>query len=524
MHDVGIALPASVLNNSVRTITRLDYPGFKIMDQQREHQLNILPSTESFRHSFENLSQGLLRNLDWKNVFVAGGIILGTLTSIDPSLSKQWEHSDIDIYIYGLSPVDANKKMMDIFDTFRSNIPLHTRTIIVKNSKTVTLYANYPLRRIQIVLKLVKSPRDVLLNFDLDICAMGWDGSSVWMLPRAARALETGFNTFTMSLIQGHYLSDRRASKGQRLFKYAARGYGIRILPSYMKSLGIDHSSNRPSLYILAEEARILTQNRYLLLRELGSVYFAPSNLLNVDAAGHSILSSFSSLMCHVAFWEMAQSEDTMLPQVLFTLFTQKLLTNLCRYPWDKNFSPAKLKSYIIQSNLEDIDEWMGSDLESRLQRHGLRSGDELLPAQRMTSASNMKEMLSSQNDLRMPLLLPINFVAYANQLVNKAQTDSGLKETKFLEAVVPRLDIVSANDMADPEGLFWWSIGSDLMWQKQDRRIDEVFEVLYAFRRANQNLDKASQFERLTKELGRHKPSMTPHDEFEGFSAWVGT
>jgi hypothetical protein len=107
------------------------------------------------------------------------------------------------------------------------------RTLAVRNSKTITFYADYPMRRIQIVLKLAKTPRDVLLNFDLDICAMGWDGSNVWMLPRAARAIEStwfcvfnlsvlttqrtaGFNTFTMNLIHGHYLSERRATQPQR--------------------------------------------------------------------------------------------------------------------------------------------------------------------------------------------------------------------------------------------------------------------------------------------------------------------
>ncbi|KAJ6572093.1 hypothetical protein B0H19DRAFT_677499 [Mycena capillaripes] len=185
------------------------------------------------------MSDGLLRNLDWINVLVAGGIVLGTLMAGDgsPNHVQDWRSSDIDIYVYGLSPEDANKKIQHVFDTFSSNFPPGTRTFAVRNLKTITFYARYPLRRIQIVLKLVESPREVLLNFDLDICAMGWDGSNVWMLPRAARSLETGCNVFTMDLIHGHYLSARRASQPQRVFKYANRGYGIRFLPSYMSAL-----------------------------------------------------------------------------------------------------------------------------------------------------------------------------------------------------------------------------------------------------------------------------------------------
>ena len=108
---------------------------------------------------------------------------------------------------------------------------------MVKNAKTITLLPTYPNRRLQIVLKLCRSPTDILLNFDLDICAVGFNGSDVMMLPRCARAIETGYSVFTMDLVWGYYLGDRRASQESRIFKYADRGYGLRILPSYAKCL-----------------------------------------------------------------------------------------------------------------------------------------------------------------------------------------------------------------------------------------------------------------------------------------------
>ena len=65
----------------------------------------------------------------------------------------------------------------------------------MRNSQTITLYSRYPLRRVQIVLKLVSSPREVLLNFDLDVVAAAFDGQQVWMLPRFVRALESKFSS-----------------------------------------------------------------------------------------------------------------------------------------------------------------------------------------------------------------------------------------------------------------------------------------------------------------------------------------
>lgn len=104
--------------------------------------------------------------------------------------------SDIDVYIYGLGPVEANAKVQHIFDVWKGNLVLpkwHQEDILaVRNSGTVT-FARYPIKKLQIVLKLVKDPKDVLLNFDFDVCAMGFDGQRLVMLPRACRPPKSEF-------------------------------------------------------------------------------------------------------------------------------------------------------------------------------------------------------------------------------------------------------------------------------------------------------------------------------------------
>ena len=111
--------------------------------------------------------------------------------------------------------------------------------LVTKNHKTITFLASYPNRRLQIVLKALPNVTAILLNFDLDICALAFDGSNVWMLPRCVRAIETGYSMFTMDLIWGSHLSDRRSTQQARVLKYADRGFGIRFLPSYEKLLEV---------------------------------------------------------------------------------------------------------------------------------------------------------------------------------------------------------------------------------------------------------------------------------------------
>ncbi len=222
-------------------VTRKTPPkgGLELFNTKRPHKLSIQRNTAGFIATFKRITHNILDGLNWANVFVAGGIVLTTLLHLDPTRDGEPEiqDGDIDLYIYGLDVHSANSKLREIYDVWCRNLPVNAEKLVVRNLKTVTLISRYPSRRIQIILRLNKSPTSVLLNFDLDPCAVGFDGEEVWLLPRCARALETGYSTFTMDLVWGHHLQARRATQDIRVFKYADRGFGIRILPKYAKCL-----------------------------------------------------------------------------------------------------------------------------------------------------------------------------------------------------------------------------------------------------------------------------------------------
>jgi hypothetical protein len=228
-----------------RLVVRKDPPkgGFEFFDAKRPRLLRLQPSTEAFISTFNRITRGILEGLSWDNVFIAGGMILTTLLHVDPAKDDDVtvKDCDIDMYIYGLTAKEANEKVKEIYEVWAGNLPPGNRQrLVIKNARTITFLSDYPSRRIQIVLKSLASPTAVLLNFDLDPCALGFDGTDVLMLPRCARALETGYSTFTMDLIWGHHLGDRRSTQDIRVFKYANRGFGIRILPSYVRSFEVD--------------------------------------------------------------------------------------------------------------------------------------------------------------------------------------------------------------------------------------------------------------------------------------------
>ena len=246
LSSILLESPDSTTDGAQMTFVRRDPPkgGLEILDAFRERVMHIQPNDASFLRTFERISKGALDGLDWSNVFIAGGMALTTLMHIDSTKDdeRSVKDCDIDLYIYDLTPEEANRKVEDIYNVWSNNLPSTNRQkLVVKNAKTINLLPSYPNRRIQIILKLLPSPTQILLNFDLDACAIGFDGSRVLMLPRFARAMETGYSVFTMDLVWGHHLGNRRATQEKRVFKYADRGFGLRFLPSYARSLEEDN-------------------------------------------------------------------------------------------------------------------------------------------------------------------------------------------------------------------------------------------------------------------------------------------
>ncbi|KAI4211607.1 MAG: hypothetical protein LQ351_005648 [Letrouitia transgressa] len=233
-----------VLFGSESTIQSLDINrkappkgGFEFYDELRSNAIHVHASDHSFSKSFNRITEGILYGLDWSNVFAAGGMILTALLR-DPEEDFAITHEKVEIYLYGLTPMQATAKVEEIYRVWKANLPSsNNESLVQKTPDTIEFIADYIGHGIYIVTKLFQTPLDILLNFDLDALAVGFDGSQVTMLPRCARAIETGYSVFTMDLIRRHHPSNRQPTYGLRISRHADRGFGLRILPSYIKAL-----------------------------------------------------------------------------------------------------------------------------------------------------------------------------------------------------------------------------------------------------------------------------------------------
>jgi hypothetical protein len=153
--------------------------------------------------------------MDWTNVFAAGGSVLGCLTN-NPT---NFEASDVDLFLVGVrTDHEANAVLKRVYDTINRNVGNIT---VLRTARAITLIGAYPFRHVQVILRLHKSPSEVLLGFDIDSCAVGFDGSRVLAAPRFRRALNKSYNLVNES---------RRSSTYEiRLRKYAKRGFRVLV-------------------------------------------------------------------------------------------------------------------------------------------------------------------------------------------------------------------------------------------------------------------------------------------------------
>lgn len=171
---------------------------------------------------WSTFTSGILNGLDWTNVFCAGGAVLANLVADNSSYGG----SDIDLFLYGLdSDEAANAKLREIHALVVRNTG--GRGDVIRTARAVTILNAAPYRHLQVVLRVYKSPAEVLLGFDIDSCTVGFDGQNVYCMERFKRAMTKRYNLVN--------ISRRSLTYEQRLYKYSRRGFAVAV-PNLDKS------------------------------------------------------------------------------------------------------------------------------------------------------------------------------------------------------------------------------------------------------------------------------------------------
>ena len=241
LEDLCETLSISSYEGGIGLLPRPNPPrgGVEFLNFKRKDYLLLHASSADFAKSLDQVTGKELCGLDWSNVLMAGDLVIQILLyrqgSSHRDASDDIGFSPIDLYLYGLDVHEANKKVEEIHEVWASNLPAADQSkIVVKDATNICFFAKAPYRPVRIRTRLFKCLTEALLG--LEPRAIGFDGSQVIMLPRCARALETGYLVLTMDYLWCRQSDDREA-KINCLFEHADLGFGIRLLPSYVKAL-----------------------------------------------------------------------------------------------------------------------------------------------------------------------------------------------------------------------------------------------------------------------------------------------
>ncbi|KAH9949875.1 ankyrin [Amylocystis lapponica] len=192
----------------------------------------IVETLDEFKQNWAIFSEGSLSQLlDWNNVVAAGGSVQACLNPVPESakVSKRalrkhfhtnaYPTSDVDLFLYGLTPAEAEAKIISIYEAVRDSVPWDVTCVRTKH--TVSIHSQYPYRAVQIVLRLYTSPAEILAGFDVDAPCCAYDGQRVWANPRSIVAMMRQCNTVDMS--------HRSTSYEVRLAKYSLRGFEVHV-------------------------------------------------------------------------------------------------------------------------------------------------------------------------------------------------------------------------------------------------------------------------------------------------------
>jgi len=131
---------------------------------------------------------------------------------------------DIDLYPYGTKE-EVQSTLRKIVEMLLVNgRRLGLQMFATRTPATITFFSGFPFRPVQIIIgPKATCAAEVVLDFDLDCCALCFDGARLLALPRAVLALNRRCN-----VLRADKNSYAKVASG-RLLKYGGRGFATAI-------------------------------------------------------------------------------------------------------------------------------------------------------------------------------------------------------------------------------------------------------------------------------------------------------
>lgn len=154
---------------------------------------------------------------DFSNIVIAGGLISAIMEKDFEKKTDIYANSDIDIFVYGLNQSNTLKKIQQLYDCIQEKYNYEEISFTYPASMVVTILIPN-VRPIQIVGTEKKTDMELISDFDLTHCQIGYGSSGLIYTPAFFEAITTKTTTITKTSIQAY-----------RLVKAYLRGYDVKL-------------------------------------------------------------------------------------------------------------------------------------------------------------------------------------------------------------------------------------------------------------------------------------------------------
>jgi len=156
-------------------------------------------------------------NFDFSNIVFAGGLMSAILEKDFEKNNELYQHSDIDIFVFGLNQKNLLKKMQYLYDTIQERHNYREISFSYPNSMVVSI-VTLTNRTIQIIGSEKKSAKDVIADFDLTHCQVGYCSEGLIHTDEFLEAITKRVTTVAKDSINAY-----------RLVKAHLRGYDVKL-------------------------------------------------------------------------------------------------------------------------------------------------------------------------------------------------------------------------------------------------------------------------------------------------------
>ncbi|KAJ4462215.1 putative ankyrin repeat protein [Paratrimastix pyriformis] len=171
------------------TVLQRRAPKFRVplLLQYPNTTFDVVTNKDTFMNRFHATHGGALDGMDWSNMVVAGGSVLMSLIITPPSARQRSDPdavalefvNDVDIFLYGLDPDQAMRKIKAIEAFLRKKQEeMHPEGefLVVRTHHALTFQPE-GMPKVQVILRLYQSPSEVLYGFDIDCVSVLYDGA-----------------------------------------------------------------------------------------------------------------------------------------------------------------------------------------------------------------------------------------------------------------------------------------------------------------------------------------------------------